>query len=42
MSDQSIQEKPPVFKKWSGWYWLVTAITAIQFLIYFFITQSFS
>jgi hypothetical protein len=42
MSDEIVKESPPVFKKWSGWYWLVIAITVIQFVIYFFITQSFS
>jgi hypothetical protein len=42
MSDNPFNETPPVFKSWSGWYWLVIAAAVIQFLIYFFITQSFS
>jgi hypothetical protein len=42
MSDDITSEKPPVFNKWNGWYWLVIGITAVQFLIYFLITRSFS
>jgi hypothetical protein len=40
MSD-SIQDQPPVFKNWSSWYWLVLGITALQFIIYYFITAAF-
>jgi len=42
MSENAESEKPPVFKTWSGWYWLVVFATIIQFLFYFFITRSFS
>ncbi len=34
-------EKPPVFKRWSGWYWLVMAFLFLQIIIYFTITTSF-
>ena len=40
MNDQ--QEKPPVFKNWKDWYWLVLGVTLVQFVIYFLITQSFT
>lgn len=34
------QEKPPVFKSWSGWYWLVAGVLLIQIIIYYTITIS--
>lgn len=39
---EEIQEKPPVFKSWKGWYWLLMAVLAIQIIVYLMITQSFS
>jgi hypothetical protein len=38
MSDQ----KPPIFKSWSSWYWLVLAVMAAQVLIFFLVTRIFS
>lgn len=38
---EETEEKPPVFKSWKGWYWLVMAALFFQILIYLFITQSF-
>jgi hypothetical protein len=38
MSEES---KPPVFKKWSGWYWLVAAVLVFQIIVYTLITNSF-
>ena len=35
------EEKPPVFKSWKGWYWLVMGALAFQIIIYFLITRSF-
>jgi hypothetical protein len=35
-------EKPPVFSRWNGWYWLVMTFLLIQIMIYYFITSSFS
>ena len=36
-----MEEKPPVFKTWNAWYWLVLGVMLLQVLIYVFITQSF-
>jgi len=36
------EEKPPVFKTWSHWYWLVIAVMVVQVLLYFWITQAFA
>lgn len=36
------QDRPPVFNRWSGWYWLVFLVMAAQVLLYLFITRSFS
>lgn len=38
---EEIEEKPPVFPRWSNWYWLVMIVLAIQIVIYLFITASF-
>jgi len=38
MSDQ----KPPLFRKWSSWYWLVLAVMAAQVLIFYWLTRMFS
>lgn len=35
------EEKPPVFPRWSAWYWLLMIVLAIQIVIYLFITTSF-
>jgi hypothetical protein len=35
-------EKPPVFNRWSGWYWLVFLVMVAQVLLYLYITRSFS
>ena len=37
-----IDEKPPVFSRWSGWYWLTMGALLIQIVIYYVITTSFS
>jgi hypothetical protein len=36
------EDKPPVFRCWSGWYWLVFLVMVLQVLLYLFITRSFS
>ncbi len=41
MSEEN-DEKPPGFKRWSGWYWLLMIMLAVQIVIYLFITSSFS
>lgn len=38
MSDQ----KPPVFKTWSAWYWLILGIMLFQVILFFWLTRSFS
>ncbi len=40
MSEEQ-EEKPPVFSRWSVWYWLVMTVLAVQIIIYLFITNSF-
>lgn len=39
--ESSETERPPVFKNWRGWYWLVILVLAAQILIYSLITNSF-
>lgn len=38
---EEIKEKPPVFPRWSIWYWLVMIVLAVQIVVYLFITSSF-
>lgn len=40
--EPSTNEKPPVFRRWSSWYWLVLIVMIVQLVIYFLITFSFS
>jgi hypothetical protein len=35
-------ERPPVFARWSGWYWLVMLFLAIQIIAYYYLMTSFS
>ncbi len=38
----SEEQKPPLFKTWSSWYWLVLSVMVIQVLFFFWLTQVFS
>ena len=40
--ESSSNEKPPVFGRWSRWYWLVIIVLIAQFVIYSLISFSFS
>jgi hypothetical protein len=42
MSDNYHEEKPPVFKSWRGWYWVVLGALALQILFYYWLTNSFN
>lgn len=33
--------RPPVFRRWSGWYWLVILVLVAQIIIYTLISNSF-
>lgn len=35
-------EQPPVFKKWSHWYWLVMVVLLVQIIAYFLLTKYFA
>jgi hypothetical protein len=41
MSEPIEQERPPVFKRWKGWYWLVAFVLIAQIILYTLITNSF-
>jgi hypothetical protein len=42
MSSVDLNDRPPLFKTWAGWYWLLAGITLVQLLIYFYLTVSFN
>jgi len=42
MSEPANNGKPPLFRSWKGWYWLVMMTMVVQVIIYLLITQSFS
>jgi hypothetical protein len=35
-------EKVPVFKKWSGWYWLVIGMLAVVIILFYLFTKHFA
>ena len=41
-SDQDPEEKAPLFKKWSYWYWLVAGFLLLCMLVFYFLTKHFS
>jgi len=40
--ESSEGEKPPVFRRWSSWYWLVLLAALAQIILYSIITFSFA
>lgn len=36
-----MEEKPPLFKSWNAWYWLVLGAMFLQVIFYSFIAQFF-
>lgn len=34
--------KPPVFKTWSAWYWLVVIFLVLQIVLFMYFTKYFS
>ena len=38
-SAESIHNKPPFFKSWSGMYWLVVVSLIFQIVVFYFLTQ---
>jgi hypothetical protein len=41
MSKTHLEDKPPVFKSWRGWYWLVLGVLAVQIILFYWLTNSF-
>lgn len=39
--EEKEQEKPPAFRKWSHWYWLVMVMLVVEVVVFFYITRSF-
>lgn len=37
----SEQERPPIFKSWNTWYWIVLVVMLLQVFLYFMITRAF-
>lgn len=40
MNLPEVNDRPPVFKSWSGWYWLLATVTLTQLAIYMYLTLS--
>lgn len=36
------QEKPPLFRRWKGWYWLLFAVLFGEAILFYFFTKHFS
>jgi hypothetical protein len=41
-SDRGPEEKVPLFKKWSYWYWLVAGFLLLCIGVFYFLTKHFS
>jgi hypothetical protein len=35
------QDQPPVFRRWSTWYWIIFLAMVVQVIIYTLISYSF-
>lgn len=35
------EEKPPVFRSWSHWYWLLMGMLAIEIILFYWLSQAF-
>ncbi|MGX5819165.1 hypothetical protein ACWKWU_13260 [Chitinophaga lutea] len=40
--EQEPQEKPPLFKTWSAWYWLVAGWLGVLIVFFYFFTKHYS
>jgi hypothetical protein len=38
----NIDEKPPLFKSWKGWYWLVILFLVTLIIFFYFFTKLFA
>lgn len=36
------EHKPPLFKNWSTWYWIVLGVMLLQVILYTWLTHVFS
>lgn len=36
------EEKPPLFKSWKGWYWLVIIFLLALIIFFYFFTKMFA
>ncbi|HEX6223654.1 MAG TPA: hypothetical protein VFZ52_04560 [Chryseolinea sp.] len=41
MSNTHLEDKPPVFKSWKGWYYLILGVLVVQIILYYLLTNSF-
>jgi hypothetical protein len=40
--ETSDNEQPPLFQKWSAWYWVVLGVLIFQVVLYSIITYAFA
>jgi Mg2+ and Co2+ transporter CorA len=36
------EQKPPLFKNWSTWYWIVMGVMILQVVLFSWLTQLFT
>ncbi|HOZ96958.1 MAG TPA: hypothetical protein PLS07_07615 [Niabella sp.] len=36
------QDKPPFFKSWSSWYWIVFGVLVLLMLFFYYLTKKYS
>ncbi|HVU54825.1 MAG TPA: hypothetical protein VHD83_07210 [Puia sp.] len=42
MTEETQDEKAPLFRRWSSWYALVIGFLALLILVFYFLTKKFS
>jgi hypothetical protein len=33
------EERPPIFRKWQSWYWLVFAVLVLEIIFFYLISK---
>ena len=41
-SEKYDEDKIPVFKNWSGWYWFIMIVLAVFILLFYWFTKHYS
>lgn len=37
-----MEEKPPVFRAWTHWYWFVMGVLVLEIILFYWLSRSFT